>query len=254
MVYAWVMQRCALVVALAGCGFHGAEVSDARVIDTPVDMIVDQRDPDMTASTFCDPMTGLVACYEFEGTANDATANRLDATVTNVMFPPTGQVGSAMLIAANSSATVAASTKFDVAQLTIEAWIQPSTLPAPTKIAVVLDVDNQYALWITDTGAVTCDLKGSTRLSTTVTVPILAWSHVACTYDATAIARIYVNGSVAVTRNGTHDLVMTGPAMAIGGNSPSGSPLVGLIDQVRLLSVARSGPQICSDAGQSSCL
>src|SRR5262245_2824346 len=109
MVYAWVM-RSVLVVALAGCGFHGAEVSDARVIDGPADIMVDHADPDMVASTFCDPITGLVACYEFEGTANDATANRLDATATNVTFSTMGQVGSAMVIAANSSATVAAST------------------------------------------------------------------------------------------------------------------------------------------------
>jgi hypothetical protein len=48
---------------------------------------------------------------------------------------------------------------------------------------------------------------------------------VACIYDG-AIG-VYVDGSIAATRNGTGDLQMMGPAMAIGGNSPSGSPLVG---------------------------
>lgn len=253
MVYAWVM-RSVLVVALAGCGFHGAEVSDARVIDGPADMMVDHADPDMSASTFCDPITGLVACYEFEGTANDATANRLDATATNVTFSPMGQVGSAMVIAANSSATVAASTKFDVLELTIEAWVKPTSLPAPTKFAVVLDVNNQYALWINDNGTLSCDLHGATRVSSmaTSTVTTMAWNHVACTYDR-SVARIYLNGGLAGSRNGNGDLTTAAPAMAIGGNSPSGSPMIGLIDQLRLLSVARSGPLLCSDAGQSSC-
>ena len=252
MVYAWVMQRRALVVALAGCGFHGAEVPDARVIDGPADTIVDQADPDMVASTFCDPITGLIACYEFEGNANDATTNHLDATVSNVSFPPTGQVGDAMQIAANSSATVAASTKFDVAQLTIEAWVKPASLPAPTKFAVVLDVNNQYALWINDTGTLSCDLHGATRVTSTAAVATMAWNHVACTYDG-AVARIYLNGGLAGSRNGNGDLTKSGPAMAIGGNSPSGSPMIGLIDELRLLSVARSGPLLCSDAGQSGC-
>ena len=123
---------------------HGA---DAGTIDTAVDVAV----PDMFVSTFCNPIDGLVACYEFENSTADATTNHLDATAVNVMYTG-GKVGQALQIASNSAATVAASDKFDVAQLTIEAWIQPSALPTPTRIAVVLDVDNQYALWISETG------------------------------------------------------------------------------------------------------
>jgi hypothetical protein len=246
-------MRSVLVVALAGCGFHGAEVSDARVIDVPADMMVDHADPDMTVSTFCDPMTGLIACYEFENNTLDATTNHLDATAVNVMYGM-GQVNGALQITANSSATVAASTKFDVLELTIEAWVKPTSLPAATKFAVVLDVNNQYALWINDNGTLSCDLHGATRVSSmaTATVTTMAWNHVACTYDR-SVARIYLNGGLAGSRNGNGDLTAAAPAMAIGGNSPSGSPMIGLLDELRLLSVARSGPLLCSDAGQSSC-
>jgi Concanavalin A-like lectin/glucanases superfamily len=246
MVYAWVMHRCALVVALAGCGFHGAEVTDARTIDMAIDV-----EPDMSVSTFCDPIDGLIACYEFDNSTLDATANHLDATPVNVMYGM-GQVNSALQIAANSSATVAASNKFDVTEVTIEAWVKPTSLPAGGKFAVVLDVDNQYALWINDNGTLSCDLHGATRVTSTTAVATMMWNHVACTYDR-SIARIYLNGGLAGSRNGSGDLTRSAPAMAIGGNSPSGSPMIGLIDELRLLSVARSGPLLCSDAGQTNC-
>jgi hypothetical protein len=233
------MQRGALVVALAGCGFHGAEAPDARTIDVALDV----------GAGFCDPIDGLIACYEFEGNTNDATANHLDAMAVSVVFVA-GHVGNAMLLAADSDATVAASPKFDVAQLTIEAWVNPSTLPAPIRASVVLAVNGQYSLWINDNGTLSCDLHGATRVTSTATVAAMTWSHVACTYD-TMVARVYVNG-VAVSRNATGDLTPSGNEMAIGSNSP-GSPLIGMIDELRLLSVARTGPQICSDAGQSSC-
>jgi len=241
------MHRGDLIVALAGCGFHGADAPDARTIDAAVDT------PDGPGSTFCDPIDGLIACYEFEGNTSDATTNHIDALASNVVFVA-GQVGSAALLAANSTANVAASSKFDVAQLTIEAWVHPTMLPAASRASVVLDVSGQYALWINDNGTLSCDLHGATRVTTppTAAVATMAWNHVACTYDG-AIGRVYVNGGLAGSHNGNGDLTMAAPAMAIGSNSPSGSPLIGLIDELRLMSVARSGPQICSDAGQSSC-
>jgi len=241
------MQRGALVVVLAGCGFHGAETSDARTIDAAIDA------PDGAASTFCNPIDGLVACYEFEGNTNDATTNHLDALATNVVFVA-GQVGNAILLASNSAVNVAASSKFDVAQLTIEAWVNPTMLPAATRASVVLAVNGQYALWINDNGTLSCDLHGATRVTTapTAVVATMAWNHVACTYDG-AIGHIYINGGLAGSHNGNGDLTMNAPAMAIGSNSPSGSPLIGMIDQLRLMSVARGGPEICSDAGQTSC-
>jgi hypothetical protein len=41
--------------------------------------------------------------------------------------------------------------------------------------------------------------------------------------------------------------------MAIAANQPMGAELVGLIDQLRLMSVARSAAEICGDAGRTSC-
>ena len=247
------MLRGAVVLALAGCGFHGNAVPDATG-GPPIDAAETAGGDasDAFASTFCVPIDGLVACYEFEGNASDLSGHNHDAATANLLFVP-GMSGSAMLFAANSAADVPGSAAFDVAALTIEAWVQPSALPAQSKQSVVLDVDMQYALFINDDGTLTCDLHGVSKFSTIGAVVAGAWSHVACTYDG-AMARIFLNGNLAAVHAGTGGLSTGGHAMAIAANSPSGSPLVGLIDQLRLLGVSRTGPQICGDAGRSSCL
>src|SRR5215831_13982506 len=153
------MLRGVLVVALAGCGFHGAEAPDARTNDAA---------DDGSASSFCDPIDGLVACYEFEGNTTDATANHLDATAANVLFV-TGQVGKAMQLASTSTAVVAPSAKFDLAAVTIEAWVNPTMLPSPTRGAVLLAVNGQYTLWINNDGTLSCDLHGATRVTSSMT-------------------------------------------------------------------------------------
>jgi len=73
---------------------------------------------------FCDPNEPmLVACYELDGTTRDGTANQLHASMTDVTFIG-GMAGLAMQFGATSAADVADSPKFDVAALTIEAWIR----------------------------------------------------------------------------------------------------------------------------------
>lgn len=255
------LRALAVVVALggatvvvAGCGFRGREVPDALAAndDAPAPGI-DAADPDAVASTFCDPIDKLIACYEFEGDVRDLSGNHHDATTANALFV-TGKAGKAMLFGLTSEATVAGSDQFDVDALTIEAWVRPDLLPVAGMQSVILDVDKQYAFSINDDGTLTCDLHGLGKFGTTAAIVAGAWSHVACTYDGATAARIYIDGNSAATRAGNSDLSGGGNPMAIAGNSPTGLQLVGLIDQLRLLGVARSGAQICSDAGKTACL
>jgi hypothetical protein len=209
----------------------------------------------MGGGGFCGAMTGLVACYQFEGNTNDASGNHLDAAPVNVVYV-VDQFNKAAQLANDSSMKVAGNSKFDIAMVTIEAWVKLTTLPAPTETSVVLAVNNQYVLWISDDGTVTCDLNGVARFSSTAALTRVtagAWAHVACTYDH-AVARIYLNGSAVANRDSTSNLGMGSQPMTIGSNSPNGgAPVIGLIDDVRLFSVARTAPQICSDAGQLLC-
>lgn len=80
------------------------------------------------------------------------------------------------------------------------------------------------------------------------------WTHVACTYDGAATV-VYVDGAEVARKPGTSvpsTLGTTG--MSIAADNPSGNDrLIGLIDQVRLMDVARTAEQVCADAGKSSC-
>jgi hypothetical protein len=231
----------------------GAPGSDASGIASDASVM-----PDAPGSSFCGPITGLVACYEFEGDARDGSGQVLNATVTGVTFV-SGKVGMAMQVDGNSSATVDPTILDNVDAVTIEAWIRPTQLPSsePPQSANILDVDQQYALALNGDGTLTCNLYPSPgKFSTTGPGGIVAinqWTHVACTYDGVNTARIYINGLIKAANSSGGTLGKGGHGIGIAQNYPMGSHLIGLIDQLRLLNVARSAAEICADAGQTSC-
>jgi len=107
--------------------------------------------------------------------------------------------------------------------------------------------------------SLTCVLiNGPTSLqATTAHLTAGQWAHVACTYDGTAAA-IYVDGVASTTATGGGTLGAngtTGMSLAADNNptGPDRQPLIGLIDEVRLMKVARTAAQICADAGKPSC-
>lgn len=160
------------------------------------------------------------------------------------------------LVSANgpSVIAVAASALFDhVAAVTIETWIKLSQMPASSQQSDILDVDNEYSFWVNDDGTLTCELRGLGKVLTAAKVPVNQWTHVACTYDGVTAERIFIGGDLAATRSGSGQLSIGSNAMSIAANYPTGSQLVGLIDQLRLLNVARSGSDICADASNTVC-
>lgn len=210
---------------------------------------------DAARPAFC-AVAGTVGCYEFEGNANDGSLNALHTTTSGVSFSP-GEVGRAMQLDGSSTASVNPSLLFDVNAVTIEAWIRPAQLPASLKQFLILDVDQQYGFAVNDDGTLTCDLRGLAKFSTTAPSGAIAsnqWTHVACTYDGTSAARIYVNGNLTATHSGAGVLSKGGHGMGIAQNYPSGSQLIGLIDQLRLLNVARSAADLCADASKTICI
>lgn len=249
------MQRGVLVLALVGCGFRGHAVVDAgggggdddAMPDAAADAMPDDMEP--PPSEFCS-VDGVVACYELEGNARDGSGHKHHASMANVLFVA-GKVGQAMAFAATSEAKAPGSAMFDVDFLTIEAWIKPTALPV-TGQSNILDVDQQYAFYINTDGTLTCDLVNRKLVTTVGVVTTGQWNHVACTHDGN-VANIYLDGRSAEATAAQVDLQTGGHELALAGNSPSGSPLIGLIDQVRLLQVARSADDICIDAGKAAC-
>jgi hypothetical protein len=252
------MWRALFVLAFAGCEFtHGLldPVSiDAAPDDSSTDAVPDARADamiDARIAPFCDMQdTNLVACYQFENTTNDASGHNLDLTMTNVTFV-NGKVGKAMQFAANSAADAADSAMWDVSAVTIEAWINPSQLPAAGARSGILDMNGQYGFFLHETGKLACTIVGGISSGqVTANVAINTWSHVACTYDGTTTT-VYKDGNVVFTGTGGGALSTTSTTgISIAADNPpgSGSRLIGLVDEVRIMSRARTANEICQDA------
>ena len=163
--------------------------------------------------------------------------------MTNVTFV-TGKRGMALQSDAASAIDVADSALFDVAALTIEAWIHPTQLPAAGQRMGIIDADGQYGFFLHESGRLQCTAGGSSS-QVEANVPANQWTHVACTYDG-ANRRIYVNGGLISETTGS--AINTGgtTGITIAGNNPpgGGSRLVGMIDQVRLWSRALTDAEI----------
>jgi len=229
--------------------------------------------PPPGAAPFCDPAdASTVACFDFDdGTASDKSAHQLSVRTQDLAFLA-GEVGLAMSFQATSAADLGDSPLFDVSAVTIEAWVHPTQLPAD--FAVVLDVNNQYALEVDSGGTLDCQLAGTGVSIQDGAIPAGVWTHVACTYDsATGIATLYVNGSEidhqagggALSTQGTTGMSLAAnnppdapppPAIRPGKKPPGGDTrnrFIGMIDQVRLSSRARTAREICLDAGVTAC-
>jgi hypothetical protein len=220
--------RCVALLALVGCSF-GAPRASSETSDTP-------------GGPFCG-QAGVVACYEFEGATADGTANHLDGTMTNVTFV-SGKRGMALRSDTTSAVDVADSALFDVAALTVEAWIYPTQLPATGERMGILDADGQYGFFLYESGRLQCTSGGSSN-QIDANVPANQWTHVACIYDG-ANRRIYVDGGLISETTG--GALSTGgtTGITIAGNNPpgSGARLVGMIDQMRLWSRALTDVEI----------
>lgn len=250
------MYRVAVSLALlAGCSFRtnifatasdGPVADDDAPADGPGDAPIDARSdapPDSPPPPpFCDPNDPtLVACYELENTTNDASANSLNATSTGVTYV-TGKIGNAAHVTAGTDMHVAENPALDVSALTIECWIR-ATVPTTGRAGIV-DNEGQWGFFLQPNGA----LQG-VGLTSQANIQADTWTHVALTYDGTT--RHYVNGvevASAGNTSGSFSTTNGSSGISIAADNPSGSPLLGDIDQLRIFSVARTPQQIAADA------
>src|SRR5690348_10706301 len=112
-------------VGVSACSFRPGTLLGDNPSDAPMAAI--DTGVDSPARPYCGE-ADLVFCFQFEGTVQDGTPNRLDAIATNVAFV-TGKVGLAMQFGATSAADVPDNALFDVQAFTIEAWIDPAEIP-----------------------------------------------------------------------------------------------------------------------------
>jgi hypothetical protein len=255
--------RALFPLLVAGCSFDVNPVHvDFRDLAIPDLQVVDLQQPDLQepdlqnpdlAPIYCPADPTLLACYRFEDGAHpslviDESMYANNAAATNASFPA-GRVGTALSVAMNGSVTAGDPVSLaPPGPITLEAWIKLGSLPIGSARYGIVDNEGQYGMFVYANGVLSCSL--SVRIpSPDNALGIGAWQHVACTYDRQTV-RVYVDGTERANGAATAALGSgTTDGLRLGSNSPSGDIFDGLIDDVRIWSVARTAQDICKDAG-----
>jgi len=209
---------------------------------------------------------GLVACYPFDGNANDASGNNLHGSVmgTTLTVDRTGTSGKAYYFDGNSYINIGNSPKLDVNYHTITAWVksEPKFLETGWKLSnawkvivgkVTPLVHETLSLVLKPTNQLTTSFatsgEGNHLLESPSVVPDGQWNFVALTYDGTKVV-FYINGAVdsshsrsGTVRTNTNSLTIGrhgGDANQSGGDSF----FKGAMDDVRIYNRALTAAEV----------
>jgi hypothetical protein len=206
------------------------------------------------------PPSGLVAAFSFnEGTGaavGDVYGLGNAGAISGASWSFTGKFGGALSFdGVDDWVTVADADSLDLTSgMTLEAWVKPSvTRNWSTVIEKERTPSLAYALyansdavfgnrpitqlWIDGQGR---DVRGDSTLPTGV------WTHLAATYDGSAL-RLYVNGVQVASESRTGTIATSTGPLRIGGNSVSNGFFNGLIDEVRIYKRALTAAEIAGD-------
>ena len=200
---------------------------------------------------------GLVAAYGFDagsGTSvTDASGNANNGTITNATWAATGKYGKSLQFnGTNSVVTIPDSASLHLSNgMTLEAWVNPSTVNANWRDVIYKGNDNFY-LEATSSNASAPDaglIAGGTYADAFGTaLAANAWSYLTETYDGSTL-KLYINGTQVASTPHTGAIATSTNPLQIGGDSIYGQFFAGMIDEVRVYNTALSAAQIQSDEG-----
>ncbi len=200
--------------------------------------------------------SGLVAAYGFDegsGTAvTDASGNGHTGTIANATWAAAGKYGKALQFN-GTNAIVSIPDAADLhlsTAMTLEAWVNPTTINANWRDVVYKGNDNYYLeassqpnsrpVAGTIAGGGYGEAYGTANLATNT------WSFITATYDG-ANVRLYVNGTQVASTARTGTIASSSNPLTIGGDPIYGQYFAGLIDEVRVYNVALTAAQIQGD-------
>jgi hypothetical protein len=216
-----------------------------------------------TTSSTSTTVAGLVAAYSFNETGTtttvlDASGSGNNGTISGATRTTAGRFGGALdFDGVNDSVTVPDAASLDLtAAMTLEAYVFPTVTPngwrsilskeRPGDLAYFLNASNGNNRPVGGAvlGGVERVLAGPTAL------PVNAWTHVAVTYNGTALV-LYVGGTQVATQNQTGAIPVSANPLRIGGNTPFGEFFQGRLDEVRIYNRALTAGEITNDANQA---
>jgi chitodextrinase len=194
--------------------------------------------------------SGPVAAYPFdEGagvTLHDLSGRANTGTVSGAAWE-SGRFGNALSFDGGADAvTVPDSSSLDLlAGMTIEAWVRPRALGGRRAVAAKeQSAAPVYALYASDDAGVPSGhiyALGDVGVGGTSPLPLLTWTHLAVTWDATVLS-LYVDGTRVASRLALGVLLPSAGALRIGGS------VDGLIDELRIYDRALSAAEIGADS------
>jgi hypothetical protein len=209
--------------------------------------------------------TTPIAAYAFnEGsgtTVTDLSGNGHTGTIANATWTTAGKYGNALSFnGTNAWVTINDANDLDLTTgMTLEAWVRPTATPSFWAAAIAKEQPNDpannvaYALYTADGASNPPSIHGlfgsgagADKFAVGTSVLTLnTWTHLAGTYDGTAL-RLYVNGTLVATFAQTGSMTATTGPLRIGGDFGN-EFFTGLIDEVRVYNRALSQTEIQTD-------
>jgi glucose/arabinose dehydrogenase len=210
------------------------------------------------------PSTGLIAAYGFDeasGTAvADLSGHNHPATINGATRSTAGHTGGAVsLDGVNDYVNVPNQAELGLPNaMTLEAWVRPTQLSGGiggwrTVVFKQSGGGMAYGLYANNDAnrpAMHVNIGGEQKANGTAQLPLNAWTHLAGTYDGTAV-RLYLNGTLAATRQQTGAIPSSTGPLRIGGNAVWGEWFAGLIDDVRVYNRALAPNEIQADMSRA---
>ena len=207
---------------------------------------------------------GLVAYYSFTGNTNDASGQRNHGTIYGAVTLTTDRYGTANTAYSFNGSTesyinvpMSSSLKIQ-SQISIAAWIyMDGGYYNPRILSNELSGYDQYYMSVAGTSNVTRNLEAAITGSAGgsgfccggfygIDVPALSWHYIVFTVDATGLAKMYLDGSLIKTSQGTlPNNSNYGPNLNIGRNSyPAYDAWGGKLDEIRIYNRALTQKEI----------
>jgi hypothetical protein len=234
----------------------GANMLSASARDTAGNLATA---PEVTVYVSTDPdpqPSGLVAAYSFEegsgANAADTSGNNNTGSLQGATWTTQGKFGNALVfngagwVTVNDANALALSTG-----MTLEAWVYPTATPTNWSTVMLKEQPGAliYALYAgspSNRPGTYLFTSAEQGLDGTTALPLNTWSHLAGTYDGTAL-RLYVNGTQVASKAVSGIIASSSGALRIGGNNVWGEYFNGSIDEVRIYNRALNQAEIQQD-------
>jgi len=191
------------------------------------------------------PCATAVACFPFDGDANDASPQANHATATDVSWVD-GEEGMAIRLGASSTLVLPTHPSLGLPAYTMQAWIRPAELPTGTERMALVDAQSRWSMWLYPDGLHCRGVVGTT-------IPVGVWTHVACVHDGTVL-HVFVDGVEVASAEDAVDPTPPPDDVRLGSNAPDGGDeLIGDIDGLVIHAEALSEAALCAAAGHSGC-